>query len=128
MPDPQVGADGILVRIRAASINPLDLKLRDGAFKAILPYRLPLILGNDLAAVVVQMGSAVTRFAVGDEVYARPVTAAGPAVAFLLRLDGGGLAWRACRDACRTRSGWCPAWAGAGRRRPACRRADGRVA
>ncbi|WP_329124980.1 NADP-dependent oxidoreductase [Streptomyces sp. NBC_01353] len=72
MPDPQVAADDVLVRIHAASINPLDLKIRDGDFKAILPYRLPLILGNDLAGVVVRAGSAVTRFAVGDEVYARP--------------------------------------------------------
>lgn len=72
VPDPQVGADDILVRIHAASVNPLDLKIRDGAFKAILPYRLPLILGNDCAGVVIQVGPAVTRFAVGDEVYARP--------------------------------------------------------
>ncbi|QPP05944.1 NADP-dependent oxidoreductase [Streptomyces bathyalis] len=72
MPDPQVGADDVLVRIHAASVNPLDLKLRDGEFKAVLPYRLPLVLGNDLAGVVVQVGPAVTRFAVGDEVYARP--------------------------------------------------------
>ncbi|WP_405441672.1 NADP-dependent oxidoreductase [Streptomyces niveus] len=72
MPDPQVGADDVLVRIHAASVNPLDLKLRDGAFKAILPYRLPLILGNDFAGEVVQAGPAVTRFRVGDEVYARP--------------------------------------------------------
>ncbi|MET7884732.1 NADP-dependent oxidoreductase [Streptomyces avermitilis] len=72
MPDPQVGADDVLVRIHAASVNPLDLRLRDGDFKAFLPYRLPLVLGNDLAGVVVQVGSAVTRFAVGDEVYARP--------------------------------------------------------
>ncbi|MET7367394.1 NADP-dependent oxidoreductase [Streptomyces sp. NPDC005566] len=72
VPDPQAGVEDILVRIHAASINPLDLRLRDGAFKAILPYRLPLILGNDLAGVVVEVGSAVTRFAVGDEVYARP--------------------------------------------------------
>ncbi|WP_381795999.1 NADP-dependent oxidoreductase [Streptomyces niveus] len=72
MPDPQVGADDVLVRIHAASVNPLDLKLRDGAFKTILPYRLPLILGNDFAGEVVQAGPAVTRFTVGDEVYARP--------------------------------------------------------
>lgn len=72
VPDPQVGADDVLVRIHAASVNPLDLRIRDGAFKAILPYRLPLILGNDFAGVVVQVGPAVTRFAVGDEVYARP--------------------------------------------------------
>lgn len=72
IPDPQVGADDVLVRIHAASVNPLDLKLRDGDFKAILPYRLPLVLGNDLAGVVVQVGASVTRFTVGDEVYARP--------------------------------------------------------
>ena len=72
MPEPRVGADDVLVRIHAASVNPLDLKLRDGEFKAILPYPLPLVLGNDFAGVVVRAGSAVTRFAVGDEVYARP--------------------------------------------------------
>ncbi|MFF2189466.1 NADP-dependent oxidoreductase [Streptomyces sp. NPDC058155] len=72
MPAPQVGADDVLVRIHAASVNPLDLKLRDGAFKVILPYRLPLVLGNDFAGVVVRVGPAVTRFAEGDEVYARP--------------------------------------------------------
>lgn len=72
MPDPQVGADDVLVQIHAAGINPLDLKIRDGEFKTFLPYRLPLVLGNDFAGVVVRVGSAVTRFAVGDEVYARP--------------------------------------------------------
>ncbi|MFF5185787.1 NADP-dependent oxidoreductase [Streptomyces sp. NPDC000345] len=72
MSDPEPGPDDVLVKIHAASVNPLDFKIRDGAFKTILPYRLPLILGNDLAGVVVQVGSAVTRFAVGDEVYARP--------------------------------------------------------
>lgn len=72
VPDPQVGVDDVLVRVHAAGINPLDLKIRDGDLRAILSYRLPLILGNDLAGVVVQVGLAVTRFAVGDEVYARP--------------------------------------------------------
>ncbi|WP_405009930.1 NADP-dependent oxidoreductase [Kitasatospora sp. NBC_01539] len=72
MPDPQPGPDDVLVEIHAASVNPLDFKIRDGAFKRILPYRLPLVLGNDLAGVVVRVGSAVTRFTVGDEVYARP--------------------------------------------------------
>lgn len=71
-PDPRVGADDVLVRVRAASVNPLDLKTRDGDLKAILPYRVPFVLGNDLAGVVVAVGAGVTRFAVGDEVYARP--------------------------------------------------------
>ncbi|MGW5848963.1 NADP-dependent oxidoreductase [Streptomyces sp. NPDC055254] len=72
MPDPQVGTEDVLVRVHAASVNPLDFKIRHGDFKAILPYRLPLALGNDLAGVVVEVGADVTRFAVGDEVYARP--------------------------------------------------------
>ncbi|MDQ0700958.1 NADP-dependent oxidoreductase [Streptomyces sp. W4I9-2] len=71
-PDPQVGADDVLVKIHAAGVNPLDLRIRNGDFKAFLPYRLPLVLGNDLAGTVVRVGRSVTGFAVGDEVYARP--------------------------------------------------------
>lgn len=72
VPDPQVGADDVLVRVQAASINPLDSMIRDGKMKTILPYKVPFVLGNDLAGMVVEVGAAVTRFAVGDEVYARP--------------------------------------------------------
>jgi NADPH:quinone reductase-like Zn-dependent oxidoreductase len=72
MPDPQLREDDVLVQIRAAGVNLLDSKIRDGEFKLILPYRLPLILGNDVAGVVVRVGSRVRRFKVGDEVYARP--------------------------------------------------------
>jgi len=72
VPDPRVGDHDVLVRIDAASVNPLDLKTRDGDFKAILPYRVPFVLGNDLAGEVVAVGAGVTRFTVGDEVYARP--------------------------------------------------------
>src|SRR2546422_3734622 len=50
----------------AASLNHLDSKVRDGEFKLILPYRLPLILGNDVAGVVVRVGSEVRRFKPGD--------------------------------------------------------------
>ncbi|MDR6445243.1 alcohol dehydrogenase [Paraburkholderia terricola] len=53
-------------------MNPLDSKIRDGEFKLLLPYRLPLILGHDLAGVVVRVGPRVRRFKPGDEVYARP--------------------------------------------------------
>ena len=72
MPEPELRADNVMVEIHATSLNPLDLKLRDGEFKLILPYRLPLILGNDVAGVVVRAGSRVRRFKPGDEVYARP--------------------------------------------------------
>jgi alcohol dehydrogenase len=72
MPDPELRDDDVLVQICAASVNPLDLKIRDGKLKLILPYRLPLILGNDLAGIVVRVGPRVRRFKAGDEVYARP--------------------------------------------------------
>lgn len=72
MPDPEVRDDDVLVQIHAASVNPLDLKIRGGSLKLILSYRLPFVLGNDLAGVVVRVGSRVRRFKRGDEVYARP--------------------------------------------------------
>src|SRR2546422_8159021 len=70
--NPEVGENDVLVQIHAAGVNPLDSKIRNGEFKVILPYRLPLILGNELAGVVVRVGSKVRRFKSGDEVYARP--------------------------------------------------------
>ena len=72
MPAPEPREDDVLIQIHAAGVNPLDAKIRDGEFKLILPYRLPLILGNDLAGVVVRVGSRVRQFKPGDEVYARP--------------------------------------------------------
>jgi len=72
MPDPELRDDDVLVQIHAAGVNLLDSKIRDVEFKFILPYRLPLILGNDVAGSVVRVGSRVRRFKPGDEVYARP--------------------------------------------------------
>jgi NADPH:quinone reductase-like Zn-dependent oxidoreductase len=72
MPDPEVRGNDVLVQVHAAGVNLLDSKIRDGEFKFILPYRLPLILGNDVAGIVVRVGSRVRRFKPGDEVYARP--------------------------------------------------------
>src|SRR6266699_236904 len=74
MPDPELQEDDVLVQIHAASINPRDFRIRDGDFKLFLPYRFPLILGNDVAGIVVRVGSRVRRFKPGDEVYARPDT------------------------------------------------------
>ena len=70
--EPAVGDHDVLVDVHAAGVNLLDAKIRDGEFKLFLPYTAPFILGHDLAGVVTGAGSAVTRFAVGDEVYARP--------------------------------------------------------
>ena len=72
VPEPELREDEVLVQIHAASVNPVDAKIRDGEFKLILPYRLPLILGNDAAGVVVRVGSKVRKFKTGDEVYGRP--------------------------------------------------------
>jgi NADPH:quinone reductase-like Zn-dependent oxidoreductase len=72
VPEPELREDDVLVQIHAAGVNQLDSKIRSGEFKLILPYRLPLILGHDLAGVVMRVGSRVRRFKPGDEVYARP--------------------------------------------------------
>ena len=72
MPDPDVRENDVLVQVHAAAVNLLDSKIRNGEFKLILPYRLPLILGNDVAGVVVRVGSRVRRFKPRDQVYARP--------------------------------------------------------
>jgi NADPH:quinone reductase-like Zn-dependent oxidoreductase len=71
-PEPEVGANDVLVEIHAASVNSLDSKIRNGEFKLILPYRPPFILGHDVAGTVVGVGSKVSRFKPGDEVYSRP--------------------------------------------------------
>jgi NADPH:quinone reductase-like Zn-dependent oxidoreductase len=72
LPEPELRDDDVLVQIHAASVNPLDLKIRNGELKPILPYKLPLVLGNDLAGVVIKVGPNVQRFKPGDEVFAKP--------------------------------------------------------
>ncbi|MGX9674150.1 NADP-dependent oxidoreductase [Mycobacterium sp. HM-7] len=69
---PDLRDDDVLIQIHATSVNPLDLKIRNGELKPLLPYKLPVVLGNDLAGVVVKTGPRVRRFAVGDAVYAKP--------------------------------------------------------
>ena len=72
VPEPIVGAHDVLVRVEAAGLNPLDEKIRVGEFKQVLPYKLPLIPGNDVAGTVIRVGVGVRGFKPGDEVYARP--------------------------------------------------------
>nr|WP_314491536.1 NADP-dependent oxidoreductase [uncultured Chryseobacterium sp.] len=69
--EPTIKDNEVLVEIHAASVNLLDSKIRSGEFKLILPYKMPLVLGHDLAGVVVKVGEKVNKFKVGDEVYAR---------------------------------------------------------
>src|SRR5215217_6460478 len=72
VPAPKVGTDDVLVRVSAASINPLDKMVRNGEFKQLLKYKPPFVIGHDVAGVVTQVGATVRDFKVGDEVYARP--------------------------------------------------------
>jgi alcohol dehydrogenase len=72
MPEPELRDDEVLVQVHAAGVNVLDSKIKSGEFKLVLPYRLPLILGHDVAGVVLRVGARVRQFKPGDEVYARP--------------------------------------------------------
>lgn len=69
---PTLRENDVMVEIHATSVNPLDSKIRNGDFKLVLPYRLPLVPGNDVAGIVVEVGVNVRKFKVGDAVYARP--------------------------------------------------------
>jgi alcohol dehydrogenase len=71
VPLPELCDDEVLVEVHAAGLNVLDAKIRNGEFKLILPYRLPLVLGHDVAGVVTKVGPRVRQFKPGDEVYAR---------------------------------------------------------
>lgn len=62
MPEPVVGPQDVLVRVHAASINPLDKRVRDGEFKRILRYKTPIVLGHDVVGVVAQVGADVRGF------------------------------------------------------------------
>jgi len=70
--EPTMGERDVLVQVQAAGLNQLDEKIRTGEFKQILPYKLQLILGNDVAGTVIRVGDQVRRFKPGDEVYGRP--------------------------------------------------------
>lgn len=72
VPEPELRDDDVLIQIHAAGVNILDAKIRNGEFKLILPYRMPLILGHDVAGKVVRVGPRVMQFKPGDEVFARP--------------------------------------------------------
>ncbi|MER2118836.1 MAG: NADP-dependent oxidoreductase [Solibacillus sp.] len=72
MPTPEINEYEVLAEIHAASINPIDFKIRDGKVKLLLKYKMPLILGSDFSGVVVKVGAKVSHFKVGDEIYGRP--------------------------------------------------------
>jgi len=69
---PVVKDNDVLVQVYASGVNLLDTKIRNGEFKIFLPYKTPFMLGHDVAGVVIQVGSRISKFKVGDEIYARP--------------------------------------------------------
>lgn len=87
VPAPAMRPADILVEVRAAGLNPVDVKFREGKLRAISRVRLPFVLGNELAGVVVGMGAQAKRFRVGDRVFAR-----------VSKNRGGAFAEQACVD------------------------------
>jgi NADPH:quinone reductase-like Zn-dependent oxidoreductase len=70
--EPTIKDNDVLVQVFAAGVNILDAKIRNGEFKIFLPYKTPFTLGHDVAGIVIKIGSKVSKFKVGDEIYARP--------------------------------------------------------
>lgn len=68
---PVAGNDEVLVKIMAAAVNPVDNMIVRGEVKLIVPYRMPLVMGNEFAGVVEKTGSSVSGFRKGDRVYGR---------------------------------------------------------
>lgn len=89
---PVCGEEDVLVEIYAASLNPIDFKIRDGKLKFLRSYSFPLILGHDLAGVVTEVGSKVTRFKKGDRVYSRPRNGRTGSLAQFIAVDESDLA------------------------------------
>ena len=87
VPAPTPGPRDILVQVRAAGLNPVDFKFRQGKLRAIQRPKLPLVLGNELAGEVIAVGHDVKRFRVGDRVFAR-----------VAKDRGGAFAEQACVD------------------------------
>ena len=73
LPKPQPGPEEILIKVRAAGVNPVDRVIASGAFKARMSGTFPLVLGVDVAGVVEAVGKAVTKFSRGDEVFGQIV-------------------------------------------------------
>jgi NADPH:quinone reductase-like Zn-dependent oxidoreductase len=71
VPAPELQPGDILVSVRAVGLNPVDYKFRQGKLRAIYRPKLPLVLGNEMAGEVVAIGAKVTKFSIGDRVFAR---------------------------------------------------------
>lgn len=121
-PVPDIGPDGVLIRVRAAGVNPVDWKIRKGLMKAVRPLQFPAVVGADVAGTVERVGALVTRLKPGDAVVARvegayaefaaaKTDAVGPAPKSISLEHAAGLpiaagtAWTVLFDAARLSSG-----------------------
>lgn len=71
IPIPTISDDQVLVKVKVAAVNPLDIMNMDGSVKLVQDYPMPLIIGNELTGVIEQVGKNVTRFKKGDAIYTR---------------------------------------------------------
>lgn len=68
---PKIGPHQVLLKTLAAGVNPLDLLIARGQFKLVIPYLLPLIMGNEVVGEVIRVGNQVAKFKAGERVFAR---------------------------------------------------------
>jgi len=87
MPKPAPAPSEVLIQVRAAGVNPVDWKIAEGYLKSMRQFPMPLILGNEVAGVVAAVGSAVTGYKSGDEVYVRLDSAKCGAFAEFVAVD-----------------------------------------
>ncbi len=75
---PKISSQQVLIKVKAAGVNPVDNMISRGEVKLIIPYQLPQVAGNELVGTIEKVGEQVTRFKVGDRVFARlPIEAIG---------------------------------------------------
>ena len=87
LPTPEIKPGEILVKVKAAGVNPVDWKIREGYIKDLFPYEFPIILGWDAAGIVEQVGLEVTHFKEGDEIFAycrKPMVQGGAYAEYLV--------------------------------------------
>lgn len=87
VPKPTIKDDQVLLELHATSINPIDWKLREGYLQEKLPFEFPIILGWDAAGTIIDVGSHISNFSIGDSVFARPETTANGTYAEYTAID-----------------------------------------
>ena len=92
IPIPEIGENEVLVKVKVAAVNPLEMLIITGSVKLIQNYKFPLTLGNELTGVIEKIGKKVQGFKVGDAIYSRlPLTKIG-AFAEYAAIDAGAIA------------------------------------